>query len=224
MLIDCPACARSYHVSRAEIGENGRTVICPRCEAQWFVYGDGTSTLMPSPDDLQTASFSARPAVVPFDVAARPSFWRSARPAMAAVACLVFATAAIGARQRIVRVEPRLATLYATIGLPVNVRGLDIVALAPQRLEGADMMVSGAIQNVAARRVVVPRLVYEVRDAQGARLVTWTETAPARTLGTGKTLPFVSAPHALPQEGRSVLVRFEDNDPAPPLRLARRTN
>ena len=76
MLIDCPACARSYHVSSAEIGESGRTVICPRCDARWFVYADGTSTLMPSPDDLQTPSFSARPAVMPFDGAVggdRPS-------------------------------------------------------------------------------------------------------------------------------------------------------
>jgi hypothetical protein len=35
----------------------------------------------------------------------------------------------------------------------------------------------------------------------------------------------VSAPHELPPDGRSVLVRFETgDDPTPQIRLARRTN
>ncbi len=37
MLIDCPSCARSYHVSRAAIGETGRTVVCQICNTRWFV-------------------------------------------------------------------------------------------------------------------------------------------------------------------------------------------
>ena len=219
MLIDCPACARSYHVSSAEIGESGRTVICPRCDAHWFVYGDGTSTLMPSPHDLQIPSFSGRPAVTPFDGTAsglRASLWQAARPVIMGATCLLVAMIALGARQRIVRIEPRLAGLYERIGLAVNVRGLEIAALTPTRPDAVDMTVAGTIRNVAQSRVAVPRLVYEVLDAEGAPLVTWTERAPVKILDTGRTTTFVSSPHQLPPGGHSILVRFAtDDDPMP---------
>lgn len=143
---------------------------------------------------------------------------------MAGGACLLLAMGVIGTRQRIVRLAPRVAALYAGIGLPVNVRGLEITALAPQRSNAADLTVSGAIRNIAQRRVVVPRLVYEVRDALGAPLAVWTEKAPAKTLGTGKTMTFVSAPHQVPSNGHSLLVRFEDDEPMPLIRLARRAD
>lgn len=37
MLIDCPSCARSYHVSRVALGESGRHVVCQFCDTRWFV-------------------------------------------------------------------------------------------------------------------------------------------------------------------------------------------
>ena len=151
--------------------------------------------------------------------APRGAIW----PAFAAFACLVLAMGGLGAREWIVKLVPRTADLYAAIGLPVNVRGLAIEALVPARPDAspADLTVSGTIRNVAERRVVVPRLVYEVRDGGGAPLLTWSEAAPAHTLATGRRLPFVSSPHQLPADARSILVRFEDADPSPPIRLAR---
>jgi hypothetical protein len=135
------------------------------------------------------------------------------------------ATFAIGARGLIVRTVPRMAALYASVGLPVNVRGLEIGTLRPERSESSDVTVAGAIRNVARHRVPVPRLVYEVRDARGATLATWTERAPSKWLATGRTLPFVSSPHELPPESHSVLVHFETDDgPDAPIRVARRSD
>ena len=105
---------------------------------------------------------------------------------------------------------PRMAALYAAAGMPVNVRGLEIGRLAPARLGKAEVTIAGEIRNVAGRRLVVPRVAFEIRDATGASLVSWSEAAPAKMLASGKTLAFTSTPHDLhtrrPNRARSLRV------------------
>ncbi len=36
MLIDCPGCAASYHITKAALSPSGRRVACPRCETVWL--------------------------------------------------------------------------------------------------------------------------------------------------------------------------------------------
>ena len=72
--------------------------------------------------------------------------------------------------------------------------------------------VSGAIRNVAGRRVSVPRIAYEVRDAIGTPLLTWSEAVPSKTLDAGKTLAFESSPHHMPADSSTVMVRFVTDD------------
>jgi predicted Zn finger-like uncharacterized protein len=214
MLIDCPACSRSYHVSSGDIGVGGRTVICPRCEARWFVHGDGPGALVPLPSDLPAQAFSSRLAAAPAVQPPSPRFaWG---PALSIGAAVLFAMAAIGSRDRVVRAIPRFAALYDSIGLTVNLRGLSLAAAIPARLQDAPVAVSGTIRNIASHRVAVPRLVYEVRDAAGVPLATWIERAPGRTLASEGAMPFVSTPHQLPAEARSVLIHFAADDELEP--------
>jgi predicted Zn finger-like uncharacterized protein len=221
MLIDCPSCARSYHVSRAEIGESGRAVICPRCEASWIVDGDGMRRdPQPGPAEILTTVVSARPTGPMADVVApRPSLIRRAAPAIAACACVAFAMGVIGARESVVRLAPRMAGLYAAAGLPVNVRGLAFSDVESRRVDAqsADVVVKGEIRNVAQGRVRVPRLAFDVRDSAGVSVAAWTEAPPARSLAADAMVSFVSRPHALPPDGRTMVVRFEGgfNDAAP---------
>ena len=213
MLIDCPACARSYHVDRVEI-EGGRTVICPRCDARWRVEVDGdVRPAAPALPNLDSASLAAW--VTP---AARimPPPRRRARPRLprgvaACVAGLALLSVTIEARAQVVRLVPRAAALYAAVGMKVNLRGLEFRDIGPRRVDPSspEVTISGEIRNVSERRVRVPRLAFEIRDAAGMSLVTWTEKAPAKLVGAGRTLAFASAPHAIPQESRTVLVRFE---------------
>lgn len=214
MLIDCPACARSYHVSPAEI-EGGRTVICPRCDARWFV------------DD--PAGAGARHAgAARFDAAERPvpvaETWAQAparrrRPRVPVGMTLGLASVALvsltlGARATIVQMMPRAAALYAAAGLPVNLRGLEFREVRTARADPSspEVTIKGDIRNVAGRRVRVPRLVFEVRDEAGQPLIRWSERAPAKLVGAGRTLAFASSPHAIPPESHVVLVHFEDAD------------
>ncbi len=229
MLIDCPSCARSYHVPRAEIGESGRTLICPRCEASWFVDADGARRdghgTIPS---VELAASGIRPRELGprapkigrwtgrWTGRWRPPLGRAAT-SLAAAACLATLVCLgglglVGARDDVVRHLPRTAGLYRMLGMPVNVRGLEFVGVAA-RVEAplTDVSITGEIRNVARRRVPVTRIAYEVRDAAGIAVASWTEAAPARTLAARASLSFASRPHAIPGEGRSVMVRFDDD-------------
>jgi predicted Zn finger-like uncharacterized protein len=216
MLIDCPTCARSYHVSPAEI-EGGRTVICPRCDARWHVAGETTPRLsfgglppLGAPDrvfgDLPPAFNPAPPA--------ERRRRRVPRGVTLGIASLALVSLTIGARAKIVQLVPRTAALYGAAGLPVNLRGLAFRDVHSKRVNpsAADIVVVGEIRNVAHARVRIPRLTFVVRDAAGAEVARWSETAPARLLQAGRSLPFASTPHAVPPSSSAVLVEFESGD------------
>ena len=224
MLIDCPTCARSYHVSPAQI-EGGRTVICPRCDAHWRVGGEAPRQ---SFGEMPRLAFGEMPRLAPdrvfgdlpplFDrkqpVERRPR--RVPRGLTLGIASLALVSLTIGARARIVQLVPRTAALYGAAGLPVNLRGLAFRDVRSSRVDpsAADIVVSGEIRNVAHARVRIPRLTFVVRDAGGAEIARWSETAPARLLAAGRTLSFASTPHAVPPSSRAVLVEFESGDTA----------
>lgn len=204
MLIDCPGCAQSYHVSGTDLGDRGRTLVCPRCGARWHQQTLGR--------DLAIAAVSARPTPRLDEAPATPTRFRfpwSTLAASAAVAACLGFVALVVERDGVVRAMPRFAALYADAGMPVNVVGLAFSSVAPERLASNDMTVRGAIRNVASHKVHVPRLAFEVRDAAGTTLVAWSETVTAKTLKAGAELAFASTPHRLPTDSRTVLVHFE---------------
>lgn len=224
MQIECPACARSYHVKRVDIGENGRRVICQQCNTSWVVRGEPRRAMEAradaTADVFATATAFHAPAVTAqFSVTTdapkfRPTRQRRGRPILTFVACMGLSMAFIGAREPIVRTVPRLAGVYEAMGLPVNLRGLEFANVSPQRVAANDVTVSGTIRNVVRHKVSVPALLYEIRGADGAPLATWTEKAPVTSLSTGKSLPFASKPHPLPPAAKTVLVRFIGDEDA----------
>lgn len=212
MLIDCPGCARSYHVSDAELGSRGRTVVCPRCDARW--YQDAGGTIGGANNrGIDGQVVSLRPHSGLDELPAPPrSRLRPSRPVLAAggaaLAALVLAGAVLG-RETVVAHMPRTAALYARAGLPVNVVGLDFANVRSERLASTDVTVRGTLRNVVGRRVPIPRLSFEVRDASGTMLLGWSESVPAHTLAGGRRLDFASQPHQLPAQSRTVLVRLD---------------
>ncbi len=208
MLVHCPDCTRTYHVTSADLGR-GRTLVCPHCDAHWFQeIGDVEATHGEFRIAGVSASASSRLDEAPAAVR-RPSLPRPVL-AVAAVAltCLGLFTLVVG-RVAVVRALPRAAAIYAMAGMPVNVVGLAFSRVTPERLASSDVTVRGALRNVAGRRMAVPRLAFEVRDGAGATLVAWNETVSTATLAAGRELAFASAPHRLPPESRTIVVRFE---------------
>jgi predicted Zn finger-like uncharacterized protein len=117
----------------------------------------------------------------------------------------------IGWRADIVRAAPQTASLYAAIGLGVNLRGLVLADVTTEMKtnEGVQvLLVQGRIVSTAKRMVDVPRLRFAVRNGSGNEIYTWTVLPDRSLLAPGDTLAFQSRLASPPPETRDVLVRF----------------
>jgi predicted Zn finger-like uncharacterized protein len=117
----------------------------------------------------------------------------------------------IGFRKDVVRHAPQLASFYAFIGLPVNLRGLVFadVKTADETRDGVPvLMVEGTIASTAATPVDVPRLRFALRNAAGAEVYAWTATPSQPVLAPGERLSFRSRLASPPANGRDLEVRF----------------
>ncbi len=134
----------------------------------------------------------------------------------------MIATGLIAARTAVVRALPRAAGLYAAAGLPVNVRGLawaDVhTAWADESM--ARVAVSGRLRNVTAGRTNVPRLAFDIRDAAGTVLASWSERPTKRSLAASESLMFASQSRNVPKGATEVVVRFAEADGERPLAAA----
>jgi predicted Zn finger-like uncharacterized protein len=114
-------------------------------------------------------------------------------------------------RGEVVRIAPQTASLYAAMGLPVNLRGLVIADVtAVMRLsDGVPvLLVQGQIISAARHTVEVPRLRFAVRNGNGTEIYSWTALPGRSLLSPDEALAFQSRLAAPPQETREVLVRF----------------
>ncbi len=114
-------------------------------------------------------------------------------------------------RADIVRLLPQTASLYAAIGLPVNLRGLefDNIRLSRAKHEGVGVLVvEGNIVNVTSRTVEVPRLRLAVRNQAKREVYAWTALPSRSILAPGEALPFRSRLASPPADAREVQVRF----------------
>jgi hypothetical protein len=130
---------------------------------------------------------------------------------LAILALIALNAALIGWRADVVRVAPQTASLYAAIGLPVNLRGLSFadVSTATETHDGVQVLVvEGTIASASPRVVEVPRLRFSVRNAAGQEIYAWTALPTRNILTPGETLAFRSRLASPPPDARDVLVRF----------------
>ncbi len=124
---------------------------------------------------------------------------------------LAFNVALVGAREDVVRYLPQTASLFAMIGLPVNLRHLAFENVKVSR-ESADgtpvLLIQGKIVSKSQEPVAVPRLRFAARSAKGQELYTWTALPSRSILRAGDTLPFQSRLASPPKEAADIVVRF----------------
>ena len=161
--------------------------------------------LPPEPEDIE--SVAARRARLQ---ARRRRRLRPGLPMLILVLIGVIA-ALIGWRGDVVRYAPQMASLYSSIGLPVNLRGLVFADLKTTR-EAHDgvnvMVVEGLIVNSTAVPIEVPRLRFAVRNEFGNEIYAWTAQPSQTVLAAGEKLPFRSRLASPPTEARAIAVRF----------------
>lgn len=114
-------------------------------------------------------------------------------------------------RDDVVSYVPDLAGLYALVGMPVNLRGLEFRDM--ETVETTDdgipqLIVRGTIENVRGDKVAVPRLRLAVRGISGREIFVWTAVPAKSELEAGESLPFLAQLASPPAEGREIAVRF----------------
>ncbi|CAD5250701.1 Zinc finger domain-containing protein, LSD1 subclass [Bosea sp. 62] len=119
-------------------------------------------------------------------------------------------------RERIVRMVPQFAGLYASIGLPVNVRGLAFSAVESELVQdqqGRFLVVSGDVTNVAKGATRVPPITVMVQSEDGKVLYSWTTEPPRPSLEPAELMHFRARLASPPNDGRSVQLRFGAGSP-----------
>ena len=122
-----------------------------------------------------------------------------------------FNVALIGARSEVVRYLPQTASLFAAVGLPVNLRNLkfDKVKIVKEAQDGVNILiVEGLIVNTASKPTEVPRLRFSARNATGQEVYTWTALPRRSLLPPGEHVEFQSRLAAPPADATEVMVRF----------------
>ena len=148
-----------------------------------------------------------------------PSGWRIALPklprpnlgAVVAVAVIGCCMAAIGLRQSIVRFAPGTAGAYARMGLPVNLRGLELRHVTTLLIGDKDqklLAVEGEIANLARDAANLPMLSLSVRNARGQEIYAWTTQPPRASVAGAQAVPFRARLASPPEGAQDVVVRF----------------
>ena len=117
----------------------------------------------------------------------------------------------IGARNEVVRYLPQTASLFAAIGLPVNLRNLKFenVKLSAETADGVSLLiVQGSIVGETGKPVAVPRLRFALRNATGQEVYSWTMVPPRSILEPGERLQFRSQIPTPQVDATDVMVRF----------------
>ena len=116
-------------------------------------------------------------------------------------------------RETIAAVWPQSASLYAVLGLPVNVRGIALINIAyKQEYEDGQpvLSVTGKVVNVSARDQAVPEIRVVLLDDAKHELYHWTFDAGIPALKPGSESPFMTRLSSPPPEARNLNVRFAE--------------
>lgn len=164
----------------------------------------------PAPRRRRTATVDSAPA--PKKRSART------RWALGAVCALALVSLTLGGRERLVAKVAGADRVFAAIGLPVNLSGLEFrnVASRVAEIDGRKVLaVTGDLVNIRTASVSAPAIRITARGADGRALYVWTTNASSAKLAPGETASFRTRLAAPPEDARDVLVAF-----AEPLQLA----
>ena len=230
MIITCPVCSHTHDLDSHLLGSVGRRVACPKCDEIWFVSSQNSNpagvvsrheapeivaevrserSQAPSYDELYASN---RPAFAPDATPTRRTIMP--RLLLAVIVAGAIGSSVIAARAKIVSHVPLLGGAYAAIGLPVNLRGLElrhVRTLIIQEGERSTLAVEGEIANIRKVETAVPALQVTVRDGQNSELYHWSTPAPKPKLQVGEMVLFRARLSAPPGAANHVIVEFVES-------------
>lgn len=129
------------------------------------------------------------------------------------VATILILAGLVYAREPIVRLAPDLASLYAKVGLDVNLRGFEFREIRSERVvesSGPVLIVTGEIQNVKGTIAQAPKLRFGLKTNTNEEIYAWNHELSVPTIIPGGIARFQSRLPAPPPLGRNLSVRFTD--------------
>ena len=135
--------------------------------------------------------------------------------ALSGIAAAMLIVSLVWFRENVVRIYPQANTVYASLGLKVNLRGLefDNVEIKHVAEGGLEVLkITGEIINVRDYAVVLPALRFALNDMRRAEVFSWTTALSDAFVRPGARLPFETELIAPPPEGQAIEVRFIDRD------------
>jgi hypothetical protein len=135
-------------------------------------------------------------------------------PAFVITGLVIATMTAVAARATIVSIAPATASVYASVGLPVNLLGLSIAkvhATIAQQTEGpGELVISGEIENLHGAKTSAPNLRLALRGEDGREIYAWTAKGPKSSLDAHERVAFRARLAAPPAGVRDVLVKFAE--------------
>ena len=190
MIIACPDCMSGYEVASGEFPAGGGDVKCHKCGHVWFAAADSTGARAKSGGSRGRAA---------------------GKVAIFIAALALVAAGALYARTGIVRLLPGTGTLYAALGMPVNLRGLDFqnITVETDIEDGRTVLsVRGEIVNLTGKQMIVPAIRYSLRDAAGLEIYHWIGVAAAPKVSPAGSVTFLTRLASPPTAGEDVTIRF----------------
>ncbi len=174
-----------------------------------------SSSAMPSPNDhkRQQREFSARQKSL-YSTLPRARARRLLRLSALGAIIVVFGGGLL-LRDAIVGQFPQLAASYATIGLKINVVGLEFSDLSTVKsLDGGAevLVVDGKVRNVAGHEVSVPAVIVTLTDRTGTPLYEWSMTPRATELEPGEVIGLETRLASPPEAATGVRLSFADGE------------
>ena len=237
MILTCPACATRYQTDEAKFPPDGRQVRCAKCGHVWHQPGPVPETIaLPDPEPQPVAVAETAPAgpVAEEEVprprpaaVSAPAPSRPRRPLLPLLGValgwigliavvLLIGLSAVRYRQEITVIWPQSAGVYSSLGMKVNVSGVDFARVDYHR-ENEDgqvvLAVTGQIVNNGTRELPVPQSVrVTLSDNANHKLYHWNFTPSAQSLQPGKSIPFLTRLSSPPAAARHLEVRFAKDE------------
>jgi predicted Zn finger-like uncharacterized protein len=196
MQITCPNCNAKYNIAEGAIPPSGRNTRCSACGTKWWATPPIPDAPGAKPSKAEVKAKLAELLVAaekakkearrePKEVARRKAQGRVnlinglaiAIPWLLA-ACLLFGAvgSAIIYRSEIVQMWPKSATVFAKLGMPANLYGVDIQSVSVTttlEANGPRIEVKGVLKSVSRKPEFVPYLKLTLVDPAGNEKLSW---------------------------------------------------
>ena len=222
----CPSCATRYDLPPSRLTADGALFRCSSCGHSWIesraidvidvapqpVSGATMPRFGFEPDrEINRLVEASKSAHAEFAAKRRAKHMRLRNWAILAAVVAAPVAAAAAYPQAVVRQAPAAARVYQTLGIDVNIYGLEIRKVEQQHMildNGRVLAVKGLIYNIEDNDKKVPALRFALLDAAGKEVYVWTVESGVRPLRPGEATNFVTRVSAPPETAQNLQIRF----------------